>query len=88
MTSNEAMTFQTNGRSGVLSVNMVHEGVFADQTRWHLARHGFEATKVHYLDEMRKRFPNTQWAGEPEAIDEPATNTLTLKGRFTVGTPA
>lgn len=87
LTSNEAMTFQTNGRSGVLSVEMVHEGVFADRTRWHLAHHGIEAAKVHYLDEMRKRFPNAQWADEPKAIDEPATNTLTLKGRFAVGNP-
>ncbi|MDO9203791.1 MAG: transglutaminase domain-containing protein, partial [Hydrogenophaga sp.] len=87
LTSHETMKIQANGQQGVLSVEVTHEGVYADETRWLLGRKGVEAAKALYLTEMRNRFPDAQWNEEPEAIDDALRNRLILKGSFSVGTP-
>lgn len=74
-------------RNGELEIEMVFEGTAADQYRWWIARVGVVTAKRSYLEKIRQRYSDAEWAVEPEMVDQAETNRLLLRGRFTVGQP-
>lgn len=85
--SGERLRLTEDGHASELTVELVLQGAMADRIRWRLASEGHESAKRHYLGEIRKRYPDADWAGAPEAVDEAAINKLTLRGRFVLNAP-
>lgn len=48
---------------------------------------GVVTAKRSYLEKIRQRYSDAEWAVEPEMVDQAETNRLLLRGRFTVGQP-